>query len=145
MSIIPKLGLLALLVIFLQAADGHARPANHTSSEAANGGGFVKAGGIHFMLAGKPLFLNGFNSYWMMFMASDPSTRGKVSSVFQQAAENGMNVARTWAFSDGGDRALQKSPGSYDENVFKVIKLKKKIQDKMYLSREARSFFLKIS
>ncbi|KAL0396448.1 UNVERIFIED_CONTAM: putative mannan endo-1,4-beta-mannosidase 9 [Sesamum calycinum] len=46
-----------------------------------------------------------------MYMASDPSTRVKVSDTFAQAAKHGMNVARTWAFSDGGYRALQTAPG----------------------------------
>lgn len=122
MRFIHKLGLLALLLVIFQGANGHAvaGPANYTSSEVAHGGGFVGTGGIHFMLNGKPLFLNGFNAYWMMYMAADPSTRGKVSSAIELAAEKGMNIARTWAFSDGGNRALQISPGSYDENVFKV-------------------------
>ena len=31
-----------------------------------------------------------------------------------------MNVARTWAFSDGGYRSLQYKPGSYNEDMFKV-------------------------
>ncbi|KAG6648157.1 hypothetical protein CIPAW_07G127800 [Carya illinoinensis] len=57
----------------------------------------------------------------MMYMASDPSTRAKVSTAFQQASKNGMNVARTWAFSDGGFRSLQSSPGLYNEDVFRGL------------------------
>jgi hypothetical protein len=57
----------------------------------------------------------------MMYMSSDPSTRSKVTSAFQQASEYGMNIARTWAFSDGGnDKPLQISPGIYNEDMFKV-------------------------
>jgi len=56
-----------------------------------------------------------------MTMASDPSTRAKVTSTFQQASQHGLNVGRTWAFNDGDYKPLQISPGSYDENVFKVI------------------------
>ncbi|KAG6648158.1 hypothetical protein CIPAW_07G127900 [Carya illinoinensis] len=84
---------------------------------------FVRTEGTHFVLNGKSLYLKGFNAYWMMYMASDPSTRAKVSTAFQQASENGMNVARTWAFSDGGFRPLQSSSGLYNEDVFSVLYL----------------------
>ena len=85
------------------------------------GTGFVKRKGTHFILNEKPYYLNGFNSYWLMTMASDPSTRTKVTSTFQQASQHGLNVGRTLAFNDGDYKPLQISPGSYDENVFKVI------------------------
>ncbi|CAK7348576.1 unnamed protein product [Dovyalis caffra] len=78
----------------------------------------LKKNGIHFVMNNKPLYSNGFNGYWMMYMSSDPSTRTKVTSAFQQASKYGMNIARTWAFSDGGDdEPLQISPGSYDEDM----------------------------
>ncbi|PHT93874.1 Mannan endo-1,4-beta-mannosidase 1 [Capsicum annuum] len=44
-------------------------------------------------------------------MTSYPSTRNKVSTIFQQPSKYKMNVARTWAFTDGGFRPLQCSPG----------------------------------
>ncbi|XP_020210953.1 mannan endo-1,4-beta-mannosidase 4 [Cajanus cajan] len=81
----------------------------------------VQRSGNHFVLNGKPYYLNGFNAYWLMNMASDPSSSSKVTTAFQQAAQQGLNVARTWAFNDGGDKALQISPGSYNENVFKGL------------------------
>ncbi|GFQ01303.1 putative mannan endo-1 4-beta-mannosidase 9 [Phtheirospermum japonicum] len=56
-----------------------------------------------------------------MYMASDPSTRDKVTDTFTQASKYGMNVARTWAFSDGGYRALQTYPGGYNEDMFKGL------------------------
>jgi len=94
----------------------------HGNSQRVNvGAGFVQRKGTHFILNGKPYYLNGFNSYWLMTMASDPSTRAKVTSTFQQASQHGLNVGRTWAFNDGDYKPLQISPGSYDENVFKVI------------------------
>ncbi|XP_073127471.1 putative mannan endo-1,4-beta-mannosidase 9 [Henckelia pumila] len=89
------------------------------SSEA--NGSFVQTMGTQFVLNGKPLYFNGFNSYWLMYMASDPATRAKVTDTFRQASEYGMNVARTWAFSDGGYRPLQSSPGSYNEDMFKGL------------------------
>ncbi|PWA86089.1 Glycoside hydrolase, catalytic domain-containing protein [Artemisia annua] len=37
------------------------------------------------------------------------------------ASSHGLSVARTWAFSDGGDTPLQYSPGSYNEKMFKGL------------------------
>jgi len=83
--------------------------------------GFVRTRGAHFVKHGRRLYFNGFNAYWLMYMASDDSTKDKVTTTFQQASKLGMNAARTWAFSDGAlYKALQPSPGCYDEQVFKV-------------------------
>lgn len=84
-------------------------------------GSFIRTNGFHFMLDGNPFFANGFNAYWLMNTASDPSQRDKVSSAFKEASINGLTVARTWAFNDGGGNALQYSPGSYNEQVFEVL------------------------
>ncbi|KAG9458403.1 hypothetical protein H6P81_002911 [Aristolochia fimbriata] len=84
-------------------------------------GGFVRTRGTQFMLKGSPFLFNGFNSYWMMHVAADPSERPKVSTVFRDAAAAGLTVCRTWAFSDGGYHALQISPGVYDERVFQAL------------------------
>lgn len=80
----------------------------------------VKTRGSQFVIGDKPFYVNGFNAYWLMILAVDPSTRGKVTEVFQQVAAVGLTVCRTWSFNDGGWRALQKSPAVYEENVFKV-------------------------
>ncbi|XP_045797048.1 mannan endo-1,4-beta-mannosidase 4-like [Trifolium pratense] len=82
---------------------------------------FVQRNGTHFILNGKPHYVNGFNSYWLMIFASDPSTRFKVTSTFQQASQHGLNLGRTWAYNDGDYKALQISPGFYDENVFRAL------------------------
>lgn len=84
------------------------------------GNGFITTRGVHFMLNGSPYYANGFNAYWLMYVASDPSQRYKVSAVFREASSHGLTVARTWAFSDGGYRPLQFSPGSYNEQMFQV-------------------------
>ncbi|PWA41963.1 glycoside hydrolase, family 5 [Artemisia annua] len=55
-----------------------------------------------------------------MCMASDPTTKTKVTDAFQQASKIGMNVVRTWAFSDGGNKPIQISHGIYYEDTFKV-------------------------
>lgn len=81
----------------------------------------VEKKGSQFMAKEKPFYVNGFNTYWLMVFAVDPSTRGKVTEVFQQASSVGLTVCRTWAFNDGQWRALQKSPHVYDEQVFEVL------------------------
>ena len=88
--------------------------------EAAAADGFVKVRGVQLMLNGRPYYANGYNAYWLMYMASDPSQRNKVSSVFQKGTNHGLNIARTWAFSDGGYKPLQYSPGFYNEDLFLV-------------------------
>ncbi|PIN11252.1 Mannan endo-1,4-beta-mannosidase [Handroanthus impetiginosus] len=102
----------SVLAALLAFAHGGAR---------ATGDGFVGTRGSQFVMKGRPFYFNGFNAYWLMYMASDPSTRDKVTDKFGQASKYGMNVARTWAFSDGGYRALQTSPGVYNEDMFKGL------------------------
>ena len=57
----------------------------------------------------------------MMYLSSDANDRQKVSAALRDASAAGLSVCRTWAFADGGDRALQISPGTYDEHVFQVF------------------------
>ncbi|KAL4363336.1 hypothetical protein GQ457_04G019780 [Hibiscus cannabinus] len=102
------------------------------------GDDFIRTRGVHFFLNGNPYFANGFNAYWLMYMASDPSQRPKVSAAFRDAAAHGLSVARTWAFSDGGYRPLQYAPCSYNEQMFKgldfVIAEARKYRIKLILS-----------
>ncbi|XP_011622682.1 mannan endo-1,4-beta-mannosidase 6 [Amborella trichopoda] len=81
----------------------------------------VQRKGNQFMVKDRAFYVNGFNTYWLMVFAVDQSTRGKVSDLFEQASSVGLSVCRTWGFNDGGWRALQKSPGVYDEEVFKGL------------------------
>nr|GLL26295.1 mannan endo-1,4-beta-mannosidase 7-like [Ipomoea trifida] len=119
------LGLLALLAILFVLS----------GSVKAAGNGFIKTRGIHFMINGYIFYANGFNAYWLMYVASDPSQRYKVSDAFRGASSHGLTVARTWAFSDGGYRALQYAPGSYNEDVFKGLD---------FVIAEARKYGLKL-
>uniref|UniRef100_A0A7N0UHI3 mannan endo-1,4-beta-mannosidase n=1 Tax=Kalanchoe fedtschenkoi TaxID=63787 RepID=A0A7N0UHI3_KALFE len=129
-SIVPFYLLLALLI--------HHQLHSFVQVESAAGDGFIRARGVHFMLNGDPYYANGFNAYWLMYIASDPSQRYKVSSAFSQAAAHGLTVVRTWAFSDGGYRPLQYSPGSYNEQMFKgldfVVAETRKYRIKLILS-----------
>lgn len=83
--------------------------------------GFIKTRKWQFVLNGRPFLFNGFNSHWMMSVGAEPKERWKISSVFCDAADVGLTIARTWAFSDGAKNALQTSPGVYDEKVFQVL------------------------
>ncbi|RDY09349.1 Mannan endo-1,4-beta-mannosidase 7 [Mucuna pruriens] len=105
----------------------------HVSVEARDG--FVRTRGIHFTLNGYPYYANGFNAYWLMYTASDPSQRFKVSNAFREAASHGLTVARTWAFSDGGYRPLQYSPGFYNEQMFTGLD---------FVISEARKYGIKV-
>nr|GMD14937.1 mannan endo-1,4-beta-mannosidase 1-like [Ipomoea batatas] len=81
--------------------------------------GWVTIKGAHFELNGSPFLFNGFNSYWLMHVASEPNERHKVTEVLRDASAAGLSVCRTWAFSDGNRyNGLQISPGVYDERVF---------------------------
>ena len=79
-----------------------------------------RAPGPHLLESGRPFVVHGFNTYWLMYFAADPATRPTVTAALAEAADAGLNVCRTWAFNDGGDRALQLKPSSYDEEVFQV-------------------------
>jgi hypothetical protein len=66
-----------------------------------------RGGGRHAVHAGRRRqghLFSGFNAYWLMLVASKPARRGKaVLAALHQAASHGLNLARTWAFSDGRD------------------------------------------
>lgn len=83
--------------------------------------GFISTKGVQFFMNGSPFYANGFNAYWLMYYGSNHTLRDKVSSVFQEAANHGLVIARTWAFSDGGSSPLQSSPASYNQRMFQVI------------------------
>jgi mannan endo-1,4-beta-mannosidase len=73
------------------------------------------------MVGGRPFYSNGFNAYWLMYMASNPGDRSKVIDTLDQASRLGATLIRTWAFNDGGsNRPLQISPGVYNEDTFLV-------------------------
>ncbi|KAJ1699759.1 hypothetical protein LUZ63_008271 [Rhynchospora breviuscula] len=107
------IGTLVVIVLLLRSV---------TSDDSNGNGGFVRTSGTHFVVNGRLFYTNGFNAYWLMYMASDPSDRSKISDTFEEASRLGVNVIRTWAFSDGGyNRPLQVSPGSYNEQMFEGL------------------------
>jgi mannan endo-1,4-beta-mannosidase len=83
----------------------------------------VERRGAHLVTAAaeeRPFIIHGFNTYWLMCFAADEATRPRVTAALAEAAGAGLNVCRTWAFNDGGYRALQTAPFCYDEEVFQV-------------------------
>ncbi|KAL5209202.1 hypothetical protein ABZP36_004825 [Zizania latifolia] len=105
---------LLLLAVVLAAAPWRAA--------AAGCGGVVRVDGTQFVAnGGKTIYFSGFNAYWLMMTASDTARRDAVVTAFRQASARGLNLARTWAFSDGGDQPLQSSPGVYDEAMFQGL------------------------
>ncbi|KAH7441943.1 hypothetical protein KP509_03G063200 [Ceratopteris richardii] len=80
---------------------------------------FVQTRGSQFVLDGRPLYVNGFNAYYLSYAAIDSPE--EASNILQQAAGMGLTLCRTWAFKDGGYHAMQVSPGVYDESAFKAL------------------------
>lgn len=83
--------------------------------------GFVERNGTQFVLDGKPFYINGWNSYWLLDQAVDDYTRPRVRAMLRASAKMGLTVCRTWAFNDGAYNALQISPGKFDERVFQAL------------------------
>ncbi|MCO5555428.1 hypothetical protein L7F22_008973 [Adiantum nelumboides] len=81
--------------------------------------GFVQTRGSQFVLHDRPLYVNGFNAYYLSYLAVD--SRDEAARVLQQAASMGLTLCRTWAFNDGGYHALQLTPGVYDESSFQAL------------------------
>lgn len=116
-----------ILIIFLLASSASA--SDHDKPAGGGPSSFVGVEGTQFVTSGagggnggrpSTVYFSGFNAYWLMLVASDPARRPQVVAAFRQAAAHGLNLARTWAFSDGGDAPLQSSPGVYDEAMFQV-------------------------
>ncbi|CAA7397501.1 unnamed protein product [Spirodela intermedia] len=82
---------------------------------------FVGRNGTQFVLDGRPFYVNGWNSYWLMDQAVEDHSRHRVRAIFQTGAEMGLTVCRSWAFNDGAYNALQVSLGQFDERVFKAL------------------------
>ncbi|GAB2234688.1 hypothetical protein Droror1_Dr00003950 [Drosera rotundifolia] len=83
---------------------------------------FVERNGVQFVLDGRPFYVNGWNSYWLMDNAVEDHSRPRVRAMLQAGSKMGLTVCRTWAFNDGSSyHALQISPGQFDEKVFKAL------------------------
>ncbi|XP_047320191.1 mannan endo-1,4-beta-mannosidase 7-like [Impatiens glandulifera] len=97
---------------------------------------FIRTRGVQFIQNGKPFYANGFNAYWLMYIGTDPSERYKVTAAFSDAEKHGLSIVRTMAFNDGnGYRALQTSPGIYNEAVFQGLD---------FVLSEARKYGMKV-
>ncbi|CAO2842452.1 unnamed protein product [Amaranthus hypochondriacus] len=89
--------------------------------------GFVGVNSTHFVIVNKHdhdqlMYVNGWNSYWLMEESVWGPSRSKVSKMLKKGAQMGLNVCRTWGFSDGpGPNSLQISPGVFNERVLKGL------------------------
>eukprot|EP00250_Pteridium_aquilinum_P017335 c23578_g4_i2 orf=145-1047(-) len=93
--------------------------ASYYSSPNSNLASFVQTRGSQFVVDGHPFYVNGFNAYYLTYVAVD--SRDEVANILQHAAGMGLSLCRTWAFNDGAYHALQLSPGVYDENTFQAL------------------------
>ncbi|XP_074588277.1 mannan endo-1,4-beta-mannosidase 2-like [Curcuma longa] len=82
---------------------------------------FVERSGTRFMVDGRVVYVNGWNSFWLMDQAVEEGSRGRVTEIFRAAAGLGLTVCRTYAFNDGDRHALQVSLGIFDEKVFEAL------------------------
>ncbi|KAL8136625.1 hypothetical protein V2J09_002626 [Rumex salicifolius] len=82
---------------------------------------FVQRNGTQLFLDGKPFYINGWNSYWLMDHAVDGFSRPRISGILQAGSKMGLTVCRTWGFNDGTYHALQVAPGLFNEQVFKAL------------------------
>jgi mannan endo-1,4-beta-mannosidase len=124
--------IVSCLSVLLALAAGARLPTTHAGAgddataarqeeERRRAGGFARANETRFTVAGRPFYSNGFNAYWLMYMASNPGDRSKVCETLDQASRLGARLIRTMAFNDGGsNRALQITPGVYNEDTFMV-------------------------
>ncbi len=92
----------------------------HQSGGPANPG-WVSVSGNQFQLNGGAFHYAGTNCYYLMHYAANAGTRSYVDEVLEESKEMGLNVVRTWGFSDGGASALQTEPGVYNETVFQGL------------------------
>lgn len=90
--------------------------------------GFVGVNSTNFIIINshyqydQRVYVNGWNSYWLMEASVWDPSRSKVSRMLKKGAQMGLNVCRTWAFSDGpGPNSLQISPGVFNERVLKGL------------------------
>ncbi|XP_057747388.1 mannan endo-1,4-beta-mannosidase 2-like [Arachis stenosperma] len=107
----------ASLVLFIYMSFGDMRLGFEEGPEVS----FVGRNGTQFVLDGKPFYINGWNSYWLMVQSVDDYSRPRVREMLRAGAKMGLTVCRTWAFNDGDYNALQTSPGVFNEQAFKAL------------------------
>ncbi|KAL8461572.1 hypothetical protein ACS0TY_032888 [Phlomoides rotata] len=86
---------------------------------------FVGVNHTRFVLLDEPVkevYINGWNSYWLMEESIGRPSRRRVSEMLKRGAQMGLTVCRTWAFSDGpGPNSLQLRPGVFNQRLFKAL------------------------
>ncbi|GMH38711.1 hypothetical protein BSKO_06595 [Bryopsis sp. KO-2023] len=86
---------------------------------------FVQRAGTRFVISREDecenFYFTGTNNYYLMLRAADELGRCEVVEVLDKSQELGINVIRTWGFSEGPLewRSLQPAPGEYDEATWR--------------------------
>ncbi|GMH38575.1 hypothetical protein BSKO_06459 [Bryopsis sp. KO-2023] len=86
---------------------------------------FVQTAGTRFVITREDecenFYFTGTNNYYLMLRAADELGRCEVEEILDKSVELGINVIRTWGFSEGPLewRSLQPAPGEYDENTWR--------------------------
>ncbi|GER47083.1 mannan endo-1 4-beta-mannosidase 4 [Striga asiatica] len=73
---------------------------------------FIGTKGSQFVVNGRPFYFNGFNSYWLMYMAADPTTREKgLDFVVSEAKKHGiyliLSLVNNWEGFGGKKQYVQ--------------------------------------
>lgn len=108
-------GALAPLCLFLALSSGALpAPAAPIAPDA-----FVSREGTRLAVQGQSFYFSGANQYYIFY-----KSKAMVDEVLEDAARMGLNVVRTWAFSDGETHdgySLQPRPRVYDEAGFENL------------------------
>ncbi|KAF8730285.1 hypothetical protein HU200_017269 [Digitaria exilis] len=73
----------------------------HVAGEDGRSSAFARANGTRFTLAGRPFYSNGFNAYWLMYMASDPAAdRSKATAALEEAARLGATLGLDYVIAE---------------------------------------------
>jgi len=130
-----KLKGLALAAVLGLSAVGSVMPDNQNTMtvSAAEQQDFVSAQGTHFVCNGKTFYVTGCNSYDLFTLGDGSSDysldaiennymyKSQIDERMQQMADNGVNVVRTWGFSNESWHGFEQSPGQYNEAEFMLF------------------------
>ena len=128
-----KLKTLLVLAAFSLSTACAGLPNEVLTASADATGDFVYADGTHFMCNGKTFYVSGCNSYDLFTLGDGSSDysldaienqymyKSQIDERMQQMADNGVNVVRTWGFSNESWHGFEQSPGQYNEAEFMLF------------------------
>lgn len=130
-----KLKCLALAAVLGLSAVSSVMPdkQNALTVSAAGQQDFVSTEGTHFVCGDKAFYVSGCNSYDLFTLGDGSSDyslwaiennymyKSQIDERMQQMADNGVNVVRTWGFSNESWHGFEQSPGQYNEAQFMLF------------------------